>query len=169
MQVDKTELDGVLMITPPTIFEDFRGAYVELYNQDIYKEHGIEQDFIQDDISVSRRHVLRGLHGDMKTTKLISCLIGAFYFVVVNNKPDSHQYRQWQAFTLSETNRKQVLVPPGYANGHLVLTESAMFHYKQTTLYDRESQFTILWDDPEYAIWWPMQTPVVSQRDQGVG
>jgi dTDP-4-dehydrorhamnose 3,5-epimerase len=168
MKVLESTLDGVLLIEPPTIFEDFRGHYVELYNDALYRGAGIDADFIQDDISISRKHVLRGLHGDDKTAKLISCLLGSFYFVVVNNLPESAQYRQWAAFTLSETNRSQVFVPPGFANGHVVMSESAMFHYKQTSNYDRSSQFTLAWNDPELGIWWPVASPITSQRDQGV-
>jgi dTDP-4-dehydrorhamnose 3,5-epimerase len=163
----KTPLDGVLVVEPLTVFEDFRGQYVELYNEPAYKAAGISYDFIQDDISVSRQHVLRGIHGDRKTAKLVSCLHGAFYLVVINNIPDSPQYRQWTAITLSDRNREQVLVPPGFGNGHVVLTESAMFHYKQTTTYDRSSQFTLLWNDPELKIWWPIPNPIISQRDGG--
>ena len=167
MKIETTELDGVLKVTPPTNFEDFRGSYVELYNQKLYREAGIEQDFIQDDISTSRKHVLRGIHGDTKTWKLISCLHGAFYLVVVNHNPESVQYKSWQGFTLSDSNRLQVLVPPFFGNGHVVLTEKAIFHYKQTTDYNREGQFTVIWDDPEFGIWWPVKTPIISKRDEG--
>ena len=167
MKVHKTKLDGVLLIEPPTVFEDFRGHYLEIYNQELYKTAGIAWDFIQDDISISRRHVLRGIHGDRKTAKLVSCLQGAFYLVVVNNIPGSPQERQWEAFTLSEQNKLQVLIPPGFGNGHLVMTETAMFHYKQTTSYDRSSQFTLLWDDPGLGVWWPIERPIVSRRDGG--
>jgi dTDP-4-dehydrorhamnose 3,5-epimerase len=168
LNVQNSPLDGVLVIEPLTVFEDFRGQYVELYNAGAYKAAGIDDDFIQDDISVSRQHVLRGIHGDMKTTKLVTCLHGAFYLVVVNNLPDSPQYRQWTAFTLSDRNRRQVLIPPGFGNGHVVLTERAIFHYKQTTTYDRISQFTLLWNDPHLNVWWPVRDPVVSQRDSGL-
>ncbi len=168
MQVEKTPLDGVLLITPPTCFEDFRGQYIELYNRTLYQQAGISCDFIQDDISLSGRHVLRGLHGDDKTWKLISCLAGRFYLVVVNNDPASPQYRHWQSFTLSDVNRRQVLVPPRFGNGHLVLSEQAIFHYKQTTQYDRASQFSIRWDDPAFKIWWPISNPILSRRDQGL-
>ncbi|GGF23996.1 dTDP-4-dehydrorhamnose 3,5-epimerase [Aliidongia dinghuensis] len=169
VKVAKTDLDGVLVIEPPTIFEDFRGHYVELYNRTLYEQAGVDQDFLQDDISVSSRHVLRGIHGDRKTWKLISCLYGRFYFVVVNNVPGSQQFGKWQGFTLSDTNRKQVLVPPGFGNGHVVLSETAIFHYKQTTEYDRASQFTLAWNDPALNIWWPVRDPITSERDQGVG
>ena len=82
MEVIKSKLDGVLVIKPPTNFEDFRGNYVEIYNERIYKDAGIHYDFVQDDISVSSKHVLRGIHGDATTAKLISCLYGRFYFMV---------------------------------------------------------------------------------------
>ena len=167
MQVNSTKLNGVKLIAPPTNFEDFRGSYVEIYNRRLYEDAGVSMDFIQDDVSSSRKDVLRGVHGDTSTWKLISCLHGAFYLVVVNNDSASPQYRQWQGFTLSDSNRIQVLVPPKFGNGHLVLTESTVFHYKQTTEYNRAGQFTILWDDPDYKIWWPVKQPILSMRDQG--
>ena len=168
MNVEKTALDGVLLITPPTLFEDWRGEYVETYNEQLYREHGIDVPFVQDDISVSDKHVLRGLHGDATTWKLISCLHGKFYLVVVNNDPDSSQYRKWTSFVLSDTNRKQVLIPPKFGNGHLVLSDKAIFHYKQNTYYDRSGQFTLLWDDPDLGLWWPVPNPLVSRRDAGL-
>lgn len=165
MIVEKTALDGVLKIVPPTVFEDFRGVYVETYNRRLYHAAGVTQDFVQDDISVSSRHVLRGLHGDQSTWKLVSCLVGKFYLVVVNWDENSPQYRQWQGFALSEANRLQILIPPRFGNGHLVLTEQAMFHYKQTTEYDRAGQFTLRWDDPALGIHWPVRAPILSERD----
>jgi dTDP-4-dehydrorhamnose 3,5-epimerase len=166
--VSDTQLDGVKLITPPTVFEDFRGTYVELYNRDLYQQQGITAEFVQDDISTSARHVLRGVHGDGKTWKLISCLVGRFYLMVVNNDPDHPQYRKSQGFTLSDANRLQVLVPPKFGNGHVVLSEFAVFHYKQSTLYDRASQFTLLWNDPALGLWWPVRDPIVSPRDSGL-
>ncbi|MDK9720036.1 MAG: dTDP-4-dehydrorhamnose 3,5-epimerase [Rhodospirillales bacterium] len=167
LQIEKSRLDGVLLITPPTVFEDFRGGYIELYNRDIYHAAGIRQDFIQDDISWSERHVLRGIHGDQETWKLVSCLLGRFYLAVVNNDPASSQYRHWQGFTLSESNRRQVLIPPKFGNGHVVLSDKAIFHYKQTTQYSRAGQFTLLWNDPSLNIFWPVTNPVLSARDAG--
>lgn len=167
MEVRETDLKGVLLLKPPTLYEDFRGSYVETYNRRIYRDSGIDVDFIQDDISVSHRNVLRGIHGDARTWKLISCLSGKFYLVVLNWDPSSPQHKQWQGFTLSEHNRLQVLVPPKFGNGHLVLSEQAIFHYKQSTDYDRSSQFTVLWDDPELSIWWPSRDPILSKRDRG--
>lgn len=168
MEVTKSKLDGVVVINPPTIFEDFRGTYVETYNEKIYQEAGINIDFVQDDISVSTQHVLRGIHGDQETWKLISCLAGKFYLVVVNWDSTSPQYQQWDAFVLSEQNRLQVLVPPKFGNGHLVLSEQAIFHYKQSSYYNRAGQFTVLWNDPQVKIWWPIKQPIVSRRDAGL-
>lgn len=167
MDVQKTKLEGVLLITPPTIFKDFRGTYVELYNEEIYNKAGVSAKFVQDDISVSSRHVLRGIHGDAKTWKLVSCLFGEFYLIVINCDKTSKQYRQWESFTLSDENRLQVLIPPKFGNGHLVLSEFAVFHYKQSTYYDRAGQFTIHWDDSSLGLSWPVKNPILSERDRG--
>ena len=167
LQVTNTSLDGVLLISPSTNFEDFRGTYLEIYNKDLFHQAGITCDFLQDDISASRQHVLRGIHGDQQTWKLVSCLVGSFYLLVVNNDPTSPQYRKWEGFTLSEKNAVQILIPPSFGNGHVVMSSQAIFHYKQTTNYDRAGQFTIAWNDPEFDFWWPVKDPIVSQRDQG--
>ena len=168
LEIRETSLKGVKLIVPPTIFEDFRGSYVETYNRNLYKSGGITQDFIQDDISTSTKGVLRGIHGDQQTTKLVSCLQGSFYLVVVNNDKSSDECGKWESFTISDQNRLQVLIPPKFGNGHLVLSETAIFHYKQTTAYSRESQFTIMWDDPNHNIWWPIKNPILSRRDAGL-
>lgn len=168
MKVLKTQLDGVLLIELDT-FEDFRGEYVETYNERLYKENGINVKFVQDDISVSSKHVLRGIHGDAETYKLISCLYGKFYLVVVNCDKQSKDFSKWQSFVLSDKNRLQVLVPPKYGNAHLVLSEMSIFHYKQSTYYDRSRQFTYKWDDPRFNIWWPIKNPILSQRDESAG
>ena len=165
MEIDETKLEGVILIKPK-VFEDFRGEYVETYNEEIYNKNGINVKFVQDDISVSTKHVLRGIHGDAETWKLISCLHGSFYLVVVNNDEDSPQYKKWEGFTLSDKNRRQVLIPPKFGNGHVILTETAIFHYKQNTYYNPGGQFTIIWNDPDFNIWWPIKNPIVSRRDE---
>ena len=166
MEVCKTNLKGVLLIKLD-VFEDFRGEYIEIYNEALCNEKGIDVKFIQDDISVSTRNVLRGIHGDNCTWKLISCLYGRFYLVVVNCDKQSEDFRKWQSFVLSDSNRLQVLVPPKYGNAHLVLSDMAIFHYKQSTYYEPSKQFTYRWDDPRFNIWWPVNNPIISQRDEG--
>lgn len=166
MEISKTLLDGVLLVKPD-VFEDHRGEYIETYNEKILSEHGIDIKFVQDDISVSTKHVLRGIHGDNETWKLISCLHGKFYLVTVNCDMESKNFGKWQSFVLSDRNRQQVLVPPKYGNAHLVLSDKAIFHYKQSTYYDRSKQFTYKWNDARLNIWWPIKNPILSQRDEG--
>jgi len=165
IEVEDSKLKGVKLIKP-SVFEDFRGQYVETFNKDDYSKQGIDVDFIQDDISVSNHKVLRGIHGDEETWKLVSCHFGSFYLVVVNNDPDSDQYLQWDSFTLSDKNRFQVLIPPKFGNGHLVLSDVAIFHYKQNTYYNQKGQFTYVWNDEKLGIWWPISDPILSKRDE---
>jgi dTDP-4-dehydrorhamnose 3,5-epimerase len=165
ISVERTKLDGVLLITTKS-FEDHRGWYVETYNEKSYNDQGINIKFVEDDISISTKHVLRGIHGDESTWKLISCLEGKFYLVVVNCDPASPTFGQWQSFDLSEYNRQQVLVPPKYGNGHLVLSDRAIFSYKQSCYYNPTKQFTYRWDDPRFNIWWPIKNPILSMRDE---
>lgn len=164
MKVFKTKLGGVLLIKPE-VFEDHRGFYVETYNEEKYKNKGVDIKFVEDDISISYENVIRGIHGDNKTWKLISCLYGRFYFVVVNCDAKSPNFGKWQSFILSDSNRLQVLVPPKYGNAHLVLSNIDIFSYKQSEYYDPKDQFTYKWDDPKFNIWWPVKNPVLSRRD----
>lgn len=178
MKIAKTKLEGVLLfdLNP---FEDFRGEYVELFREDLYlnniqkslRSTVYEKDaeklkFVEDDISTGVRGVLKGIHGDDKTWKLISCLYGKFYIVVVNCNKRSSDLGKWQGFTLSSVNRKQLLIPPHYGNGHLVLSDYDIYHYKQSAYYDPMNQFTIKWNDPKYNIWWPIKDPILSMRDE---
>jgi len=165
VKVEKTKLDKVLLIKPD-IFEDHRGEYVETYNEEEYKKKGIDVRFVQDDISISSKHVLRGIHGDLKTWKLVSCPYGKFYLVVVNHDEKSKQYKKWTSFVLSDKNRWMVLIPPKFGNGHLVLSDTALFHYKQSTYYNPKNQFTIKWNDPNINFWWPIKNPILSKRDE---
>lgn len=178
MKVFKTKLEGVLAFELDP-FEDFRGEYVELFNEKNYI-HEIKKafrgtdyakgvaslKFVEDDISTGTKGVLKGIHGDGKTWKLITCLFGKFYFVVLNHNKKSASYGKWEAFNLSDKNRLQVLVPPLYGNGHLVLSEYTIFHYKQSGYYNPAEQFTVKWNDPEFKIWWPIKNPILSQRDE---
>ena len=166
LEVKKTELDGVLTIQP-YVFEDFRGEFVETFNDKVYRDNGVDINWVQDDISISSRHVLRGIHGDAETYKLVSCLHGKLYFVVVNCDTESKDFGKWQSFVLSDVTRMQVLVPPKFGNAYLVMSDKAIFQYKQSTYYNRAGQFTYKWNDPQLNIWWPIKTPIVSIRDEG--
>ncbi len=163
--VKDTNLIGVKLVEPSS-YVDHRGYYIETYNEQLYEDSGIEIKFIQDDISVSKKNVIRGIHGDNKTWKLVSCLTGSFYLVVVNNDSNSSQFKKWQSFELSEKKYQQILIPPKFGNGHQVLSESAIFHYKQSTYYDPTGQFTIKWDDEDLNITWPCPNPILSERDK---
>lgn len=178
IKVSKTKLEGVLIFKLDP-FEDFRGEYVETFNEKFYQEEiaknlkgtVYEKDaanirFVEDDISTGTKGVLKGIHGDTKTWKLVQCLYGKFYLVVLNNNPKSKDYGKWESFTLSDKNRIQILVPPLYGNGHLVLSDQDIYHYKQSAYYDPEGQFTIRWDDPEFRVWWPLKNPILSLRDE---
>lgn len=158
--IRKTLLDGVVKITPPTLHIDERGRYVELYNEELYKKLGVK--FIQDDISVSVKDVIRGFHGDYQTWKLISCLHGVIQVKIVNNNPEHSQFGATLETILDGTYPEQILIPPGFGNAHGVITDTAIFHYKQSTYYDRESQFTLPWNG--FGVW-VIKQPILSERD----
>ena len=165
MIIYKTKLYGVLKIRLKP-FKDFRGKYLEIFNKNLFKKTKKKINFIQDDISVSKKNILRGIHGDYRTWKLITCLQGKFLLLVVNNIKNHKEYRKSEIFELSENNNLQILVPPGFGNAHYVKTKMAIFHYKQTTLYDRKSQFTISWRDKSFNFKWPKKLrPTTSKRD----
>lgn len=165
MKVYDTKLKGVKLIKPD-IFEDFRGNYTEVYNVEEYKKHGIIDDFVQDDLSTTYCGVLRGMHGDSKTAKLVSCAYGRIYQVVLNFDKESDEYGKWQAFILSSDNRYQVYIPPMFGNGFYVLSDIAVYSYKQTTYYGDAKQFTVQWNNPEFGIVWPNNNPILSFRDR---
>ena len=163
--LEDTDLEDVKKIIPTT-FEDHRGSYTEIYNKDFMIENNINIDFIQDDISISHKNVLRGIHGDQKTYKLISCLYGEFQLIIVNNNPESSQFKKWESFNLSFKNKMQVLIPPKFGNGHLVLSDKCIFHYKQSSEYNRSEQFTIKWNDSSFGFKWNISDPILSERDK---
>ena len=145
-------------------FEDYRGELYTVYDHDDWG-----MSFNHDKVSISRQHVLRGLHGDNKSTKLISCLHGEVYLVVVDNRPESPNYLKWDSVVLTGKNKKSVLIPPMFANGHLVLSSEAVFFYKWSypgKYPDVEDQFTVKWNDERIGINWPISNPILSKRDR---
>jgi dTDP-4-dehydrorhamnose 3,5-epimerase len=168
MEVVKTKLEGVLLIKP-VLYKDQRGSNVSIYNEKEYAEVGIPVKFVEDKVTTSTRNVLRGIHGDPGTWKLVSCLYGEIYFVVVNCDESSKEFGAWESFSLSGENKWQVLVPPIYGNGHLVLSDQAAFHYKWSAYYNYEKQFSYRYNDPRFKIPWPVKEPILSDRDAGRG
>ncbi len=148
----------------PDVYTDFRG---DLWT--LWKEGDHVLKFNHDKVSTSRQNVLRGIHGDQKSWKLITCLYGEMYFVVVDNREHSSTYKQWDWLILDDKTKKQVLIPPKVGNGFLVLSDSSVFHYKWSypgSYPDVDDQFTIKWNDPEYNIYWPIEKPILQLRDK---
>tara|TARA_R100001510_G_C7566104_1_gene144350 strand:- start:143 stop:652 length:510 start_codon:yes stop_codon:yes gene_type:complete len=164
MKVADTKIQGVKLITPER-FEDHRGSYLELYDTKKFSPV-TGQSFVQDDISISNRGVLRGLHGDWRTTKLVTVINGSGYAVIADNRPDSPTYKKWESFTLSRENKNMLLLPPGIGNSILALQDNMIYYYKQDTSFVERSQFTIKWNDPEWSFWWPLENPILSLRDE---
>lgn len=164
LKAEETNLEGVKKIIP-SVFEDHRGKYVETFNIEDYRKNKIEINFVRDDISTSAKNVLRGIHYDQKTWKLIQCMHGRIYFVVADMRKDSKQYLHWQSFILSDENRHQILVPPGFGNAHLVLSDECIFHYKMSEYYDPDNEICIKWNDPKLKIFWPVNNPILSIKD----
>ena len=158
-----TEIDGLITFEPKSFF-DVRGEYVNTYNSHDYKFLNLQ--FVEDDYSISRKNVLRGLHGDSKTKKLIQCLQGSILLAVADLRKNSSSYLKTRAYAVNDKNRLQVLVPEGCVNGHLVLSDSCIFSYKQTELYSgAENQISVRYDDPWLKIPWQIDNPILSIRD----
>ena len=146
-------------------FTDFRGDIFTTYKKSNFEP---SLDFVHDKYSTSRKSVLRGIHGDFETWKLVSCLYGELYFVVVDNRKESDTYLKWDWMVLDDKQRKQVLLPPGFGNGFYVLSDQALFSYKLSypnEYVDTNKQFTLKWDDPRINIYWPNKNPLLQKRD----
>ena len=166
MNVRETKLAGVLIIEPK-VFGDARGFFKETFQSERYREAGIEYTFVQDNYSRSQKGVLRGLHFQITKPqgKLVSCTKGAVFDVAVDIDPNSTTYGQYVGVELTEENHKQLWVPPGYAHGFCVLSETADFQYKCTDYYDPSDEGGVIWNDPDVAIEWPIADPSLSNKD----
>ena len=154
-----------IKIFEPDVFTDYRGDLWTLWK----KSSDFKIDFNHDKVSTSRKNVLRGIHGDFKSTKLVTCLYGEIYFVVVDNRKESSTYGQWDHMILNDKKRKMVLLPPGLGNGFLVLTDNSVFHYKwqyEGEYPDVKDQFTIKWNSKKININWPINNPILQERDK---
>ena len=159
-----------LKIIEPSIFKDHRGFYLCTYRKDTYDFKDKNANpivFQEDDISYSMKNVLRGLHGDTRTWKLVQNLSGEVFIAIVDMRKNSNTYLKFQTFLLNEENRIQILIPPGCANGYLCLSEHSIFSYKQSEIYQgSQNQFSVAWNDPKFGIPWPVKNPILSQRDR---
>lgn len=166
MNIIRCELDGLLLFEPK-VFGDARGFFMETWNQRRYREAGLKADFVQDNISVSHRGALRGLHCQNPSPqgKLVSVLQGAVFDVAVDLRQSSPTFGKWHGVELSIENKCQFFIPAGFAHGFVVLSETAMFHYKCTDFYSPKDELTIRWDDPDIGIQWPIKEPTLSEKD----
>ena len=169
-----------VVIVQPTVHYDNRGENVETFcakyykmmfsnNEDFRDNLTPGKQFVVDSISLSTKNVIRGLHGDNKTWKLVQCLKGSIYVVVLDVRKQSPTYKHYDKFYINDKNRHQILIPPGCVNGHLCLSDECIFHYKLTEEYlPPEEQISIKWDDPEYNISWPISktNSILSDRDR---
>lgn len=166
MKVRETAIPGALIVEPQ-VFGDPRGFFVETYNAQRYRDAGIDATFVQDNLSYSQRGVLRGLHfqNPHPQGKLVQVLQGDVFDVAVDVRVGSPAFGQWVGVELSSENKHQFYVPPGCAHGFCVTSETALFAYKCTDLYHPETDGGIIWDDPDIGIDWPMEGPLLSDKD----
>jgi dTDP-4-dehydrorhamnose 3,5-epimerase len=156
-----------LRLFHPAVFDDARGRFVELFNEERYAAHGLDEHFVQDNVSHSRRNVLRGLHLQHPRAqgKLICVVEGEVYDVAVDVRRGSPTFGRWAGFTLSAASATQLWIPPGFAHGFVVTAERAVLAYKCTDVYVPSAERTIRWDDPAIGIDWPVRDPLLSPKD----
>ena len=169
MKVIRTEIPDVLLLEP-RVFEDARGVAFESYNRRVFRELvGADPEFVQDNRSVSRRNVLRGLHYQVERPqgKLITAVRGEIYDVAVDLRRRSPTFGRWVGFRLSESDRRMAWLPRGFAHGFLTLSESAEVLYKLDDFWSPSHERTLAWDDAEVGVRWPLQgEPVLSDKDR---
>ncbi|MDD9782681.1 dTDP-4-dehydrorhamnose 3,5-epimerase [Priestia megaterium] len=168
MNIIKTKFEDAVLIEPK-VFGDHRGFFTESYNKEMFQQNGIDMDFIQDNHSLSQQPgTLRGMHyqlNDKAQTKLVRVTRGAIYDVIVDIRKGSPTYGEWQGFILSADNKRQLLVPKGFAHGFCTIVENTEVQYKVDELYSPEHDRGIAWNDPALNIDWPFNNPVLSDKD----
>jgi dTDP-4-dehydrorhamnose 3,5-epimerase len=164
---DETEIPGVIIIEPQ-IHRDERGFFLESYHEPRFREGGIHAQFVQDNHSQSTRGTLRGLHGQNPNPqgKLVRVTAGEVFDVAVDVRRGSPAYGKYVTMQLSAANFRQVYIPPGVLHGFLVTSEAAEFQYKCTDIYRPDSDFSVAWNDPEIGIAWPIEEPILSEKDR---
>ncbi|HET8655697.1 MAG TPA: dTDP-4-dehydrorhamnose 3,5-epimerase [Longimicrobiaceae bacterium] len=167
MKVVAGELPGTLILEP-RVFRDERGSFLETWSERRYAEAGIPGPFVQDNVSVSRRGVLRGLHfqDPHPQAKLVTVLAGEVWDVAVDLRRDSPGFGRWMGLTLDAESGRQFFIPAGFAHGFQVLSDEAVVSYRCSEYYHPEAEGTLAWDDPDLAIDWPVSDPVLSGKDR---
>jgi dTDP-4-dehydrorhamnose 3,5-epimerase len=171
IHVTKTKLDGVVVIDTD-FFRDERGFFIEVYHKQRYADAGLDYEFVQDNHSRSERKVLRGFHYQDITApmgKLVRCTAGAILDVAVDLRVGSPTFAQWVAVELTADNMRQIMVPDGFGHAFATLSEVAEVSYKCTGLYTPSSEGGVRWNDPDLAVDWPFDDPILSGRDQNSG
>ncbi len=166
MKIEPTGLDGVLVVEP-RVFDDSRGYFMETHHLKRYRDAGIDCEFVQDNLSYSVRGTLRGLHYQLPHTqaKLVQVLTGEIYDVAVDIRRDSPTFGKWVGVYLSDQNHRQIFVPAGFAHGFCVMSETAHVLYKCSDFYSPPDEKGVLWSDPDIRIDWPIQEPILSDKD----
>ncbi len=165
MKIKNLELDGIVLIEP-VIHNDDRGAFSESFRKDLLYKY-FKKEFVQDNIVESHKGVLRGLHYQLEypQDKLVQVVYGEIFDVAVDIRKDSSTYGKWIGKTLSCSNKKQLLIPSGYAHGYCVISDRAKVLYKCTEYYKPKDQYGIIWNDDFLNIDWPIKTPEISKND----
>lgn len=166
MEIGQTSIPEVIVLAPP-VFTDSRGYFLETYQQQKYAELGIPKPFVQDNQSHSTKHVLRGLHFQLRHPqgKLVRVTQGTVFDVAVDIRRNSPTFGKWHGEILSAENRKQMYIPENFAHGFCVLSDSAEFLYKCTDFYIPGDEAGLIWNDPQIGIEWPIQEPILSAKD----
>ncbi|MBU1368776.1 MAG: dTDP-4-dehydrorhamnose 3,5-epimerase [Bacteroidetes bacterium] len=168
MEIINTKIPD-LLIVKPAVFEDKRGYFFESYNKEKFLSQGVDQNFVQDNESKSMKGVLRGLHFQappFAQGKLVRVMKGAVLDVAVDIRKNSPTYGQWASIELTESNKMMYWVPPGFAHGFVTLEDNTVFFYKCTNMYNKASEGSIRWNDPDLNIDWGISNPILSDKDQ---
>lgn len=167
MKLITTSIEGLLIIEPD-VFEDKRGYFLETHHQHRFQDAGVSTVFVQDNLSFSKKDTLRGLHFQVThpQAKLVQAITGTIFDVAVDIRGGSPTFSQWSAIRLSEENKRQLFIPPGFAHGFCVLSEYAHVLYKCSDYYNPADEGGLLWSDPAVAIEWPVKNPILSERDR---
>lgn len=166
IEFKKTEIEELIIIKP-SIYNDERGAFFESYNKKKYSEIGINYNFVQDNISFSKKNVLRGLHYQKNHPqgKLVQVLSGEVYDVAVDIRKGSKTYGKWVGVTLNDINKLQFWIPPGFAHGFLAKSDNVCFQYKCTDFYRQNDEGCLIWNDKDLDIDWGQSNPIISEKD----